>query len=1014
MLIGIPINILSRPPGSSERHLPPKTTLLGNILPLTFLKDETQKYVSARKKIISSKIGEPSPKYFTLLLLIALIAFELSVSSLPTFTQYSSPQLKSYKQSKLIFLKTNYMAPGGKEFKYQKHYRETNKVKIECESEYSKSENYASITRYLSNLWTETQIYFSFSRSLMVPTHRSGQRASTPSASVDTQPSSSFTGTKRKPASSFFDEEISSSKPRPRPRGRPRKYPDSKEAEGIKRRRKKEKEDLQAEACLGLLQLASSPPAPGSQAELQEKVRAQEAKIPRLLPVPKENLEAEDVEPPQVIVSPKQHSDKGNIGVNEEHEVHLHIPEPGDESSEVTIEKVVTAESVQGQHRLPFRVARTKSESAVTVVKSNTVTASISGPGERECSTSITVTTSASGGCSVSVSAAMTSAEERSTASIFVTAPSGSHQFPPCQWGKQTPFGKLPATQTVSTSVQPQTTPAVSTASASGSQPAFPREITTAHYVEFNAQKLTNHIYKLSKIWNLHHATTKSGYIFDLLHISAACKKLIGQQEPLGSLLYLATKLVYDHCLDSNGESCGHENLVLLLRSLDLLVPLNEGRGRLEDTPPASTGNTGSSAVNTGDTSTEPRAKVEGDKFNKVKLHSAQSLLEQCPEITQRQAQITANQTRDGQQQGESRDQPPPCPEKAQGEPPSSEQPQKQEEAEECPLDLSMPSTNIAQCSNQEERVDNATTPDIQSNNKMDEALLVLDEWKPPSPIRAPSPSPGPSSSMSGPNNVSVAWDQPGPSGVNTRPEGHSGYREEISTSQLRERAQERAAHGQSQNITVNEKYLQYVRETRNTGYYSQHYLQETYPKTLPLIPRDACGRFLYQPPLPQLTPLDYYRLNRIMPHLPAESRSQYFWDTQGVNLRLGTFRLDRKAVFINGFLCADHHPFSWKRHNWVIIQWALINLLLTQYARAEHSKSLALKEHFLREINCCRDLLESWLMRGVRAEFLKDHQDMMVCNVSALMDELKRCPGKVKPSWAKNAAPWPHAYPPT
>ena len=47
-------------------------------------------------------------------------------------------------------------------------------------------------------------------------------------------------------------------------------------------------------------------------------------------------------------------------------------------------------------------------------------------------------------------------------------------------------------------------------------------------------------------------------------------------------------------------------------------------------------------------------------------------------------------------------------------------------------------------------------------------------------------------------------------------------------------------------------------------------------------------------------------------------------------------------------------------------------------------------------------------------AEFLKDHQDMMVCNVSALMDELKRCPGKVKPSWAKNAAPWPHAYPPT
>ena len=868
-------------------------------------------------------------------------------------------------------------------------------MKIECESEYSKSENYASIIRYLSNLWTETQIYFSLTRSLMVPTHRSGQGAPTPSASVDTQPSSSFTGARRKPASSFFDEEISSSKPKPRPRGRPRKYPDSKEGEGIKRKRKKEKEQLEGEACLGLLQLASSPPAPGSQAELQEKVRAQEAKIPRLLPVPKENLEAEDVEPPQVIVSPKQPSDKGDIGANEEHEVYLHIPESGDESSEVTIEKVVTAESVQGQHRLPFRVARTKSESAVTVVKSNTVTASISGPGERECSTSITVTTSASGGCSVSVSASMTCAKERSTASIFVTA--GSHQFPPCQWGKQTPFGKLPATQTVSTSVQLHPTPAVSTASASGSQPALPREITTAHYVEFNPQKLTNHIYKLSKIWNLHHATTKSGYIFDLLHISAACKKLIGQQEPLGSLLYLATKLVYDHCLDSNGESCGHEKLVLLLRSLDLLVPLNERRDRLEDAPPASIANTESSAVNTGDTSTEPRAQVEGDKFNKIKLRSG-----------------TANQTRDSQQQGESRDQPPQCPEEAQGEPPSSEQAQQQGEAEECPLDLSMPSTYSAQCSSHEERVDNATTPDIQSSNKMDEALLVLDEWKPPSPIRAPSPSPGPSSSLAGPSNVSATWDQPGPSGVNPRSEGHSAYREEISTSQLRERAQERAAYGQSQNITVNDKYLQYVRDTRNTGYYSSHYLHETYPKTLPLIPRDACGRFLYQPPLPQLTPLDYYRLNRIMPHLPAESRSQYFWDTQGVNLRLGTIRLDRKAIFLNGFLCADHHPFSWKRHNWVIIQWALINLLLTQYARAEHSKSLALKEHFLREINCCRDLLESWLMRGVRAEFLKDHQDMMVCNVSALMDELKRCPGKVKPSWAKNAAPWPHAYPPT
>ena len=215
-------------------------------------------------------------------------------------------------------------------------------------------------------------------------------------------------------------------------------------------------------------------------------------------------------------------------------------------------------------------------------------------------------------------------------------------------------------------------------------------------------------------------------------------------------------------------------------------------------------------------------------------------------------------------------------------------------------------------------------------------------------------------------------------------------------------------------NITVNEKYLQYVRDTRNSSYYSQHYLQSTYPQTLPLIPRDASGRFLYRPALPQLTPLDYYRLNRNMPHLPAESRSQYFWDTQGVNLRLGTIRLDRKAIFLNGYLCADHHPFSWKRHNWIIIQWSLINLLLSQHERSEHSKSLALKEHFLREINCCRDLLESWLMRGVRAEFLKDHQDVtLACNVSALMDELKRCPGKVRPAWARNAEPWPNAYPP-
>ena len=97
-----------------------------------------------------------------------------------------------------------------------------------------------------------------------------------------------------------------------------------------------------------------------------------------------------------------------------------------------------------------------------------------------------------------------------------------------------------------------------------------------------------------------------------------------------------------------------------------------------------------------------------------------------------------------------------------------------------------------------------------------------------------------------------------------------------------------------------------------------------------------------------------------------------------------------------------------------MIIQWSLIALQLAQTERTEFHKSLILKEHFTREVNACRDLLESWLMRDVRNEFLRDHQDVtLACNVSALIDELKRSPARVRSASHKNAAPWTSAYPP-